>query len=300
MRAAARAFTAWWQAHPAQMGLRMRLAALGEDADGPALIEAARPLIEEIGWAQALSTRLAGALAADPWFEPPLRTLDPAHQRGLVIHNDGALRISLQSVPFETMAARKAATLGARSVGFTGALTLFHVVRAGGCRLDLWEAPSAGAGFAAARAGRCRRAGTLALRDGMVFASDGCRQAWTIAHMAGDLVTIQATARLRDAPLATEYDAASGAFLSASAADGAVARLQLIATLLRLMRRADAAPALAACAAGGPFFLRWYLTRELVALDRAAARPLLEQMAAGDPHAEIRAVAARTLALLAA
>jgi hypothetical protein len=298
--AAGDAFLRWRAEQPALAGLRTRLEALGEDADGPALIEAARPLIEDIGWATALVVELVRAVAADPWFEPPLRALDHARQRGLVLHADGRLRISVHTVPLESIAAYKVGVSGGRSVGFTGALTLFRIVRAAGAVLDLWEAPPVGADFAAARAGRCRRAGRIVLKDGMVFTIDGRRQAWTIARQQGDMVMLQATARLRDAPLAIEYDAASGAFLSASATDGGVARLQLMATLLRLMQRRDAAPAIAALAEEGPFFLRWHMARELAATDRAVARPLLARMAAGDPHDEIRAAAERTLALIAA
>jgi len=297
---AARDFAVWWHAHPAVAGLRARIDALAEDEDGPALIAAARPLIEDISWASEAIAMLARMAAADPWFEPPWRALDPERQRGLVFLNDRRLRISAQTVPLESLSAYKAAALGRRSVGFTGALTLFRVVRAAGAELDLWEADSAGEDFAVARAGRCRRSGHLRLRDGMIFAIDGRSQAWTIAHQRGDMMMLQATARLNDAPLAIEYDATSGAFLSASATDGTIARMQLMATLLRLMRRADAAPAIAALAEDGPFFLRWHLARELVATDRNAATPVLQRMAATDPHAEIRAAAGRTLALIAA
>jgi hypothetical protein len=299
-RGAERAFAGWLRAHPAIAGLRARIGVLPGEADGPASIEAARPLIEDARWAEEAIAELARAASADPWFEPPLRALDHDKQRGLIFHDDGRLRISVQAVPLESIAAYKAAALGRRSVGFTGALTLFRVVRAAGTVLDLWQADPAGKDFAAARAGRCRPAGQLALQDGMIFTIDGRREAWTIARQQGDMLLVQATARLNDAPLAIEYDAGTGAFLSASATDGAIARLQLMATLLRLMRRADAAPAIAALAEEGPFFLRWHMARELVAIDRATAGPVLRRMAAGDPHAEIRAAANRTLALIAA
>jgi hypothetical protein len=299
-RAAVRDFTRWWKAHPATGGLRARLDALSGDVDGQALIDAARPLLADVGWASDAIAVLARAAAADPWFEPPWRALDHAKQRGLVFYNDRRLRISAQAVPLESLAAYKASALGRRSVGFTGALTLFRVVRAAGAVLDLWEADPAGQDFAAAHAGQCRPGRRLVLEDGMIFAIDGRREAWTIARQHSDLVLLQATARLTDAPLAIEYDAETGAFLSAGATDGAIARLQMMATLLRLMHRTDAAPAIAALAEDGPFFLRWHMARELVAIDRATAAPLLERMAAADPHAEIRAAAGKTLALIAA
>ena len=44
-----------------------------------------------------------------------------------------------------------------------------------------------------------------------------------------------------------------------------------------------------------PFYARWYLMRELLALNAEAARPVLEAMASADPHPEVRAAALQTL-----
>ena len=294
-----RAFARWWSGHPACTGLRDRLA--GVDVPGAArLIAAALPLIEDIAWIEELVARAARGAAADPWFEPPLRALDHTRQLGLVLFDDRRLRISVHALPLEAVAAHKAAVLGPRSVVFTGTQTLTRIVRSAGAEIDLWHADPAGSDFAAARAGRCRPAGRLVLHDGQMLAIDGAQEAWTIARQRGDVLIVQATARDVDAPLAVEYDAATGGFLAASAIDGSVARLQLMATLLRLMDRRDAAGALAEAAKESPFFLRWHLARELVALDAAAAAPLLRRLATEDDHPEVRRAASRTLALIAA
>ncbi len=60
-------------------------------------------------------------------------------------------------------------------------------------------------------------------------------------------------------------------------------------TLLRQLGRTDAAPLFAAETQSEDFAARWNAMRELVAPDGAAARPLLEAMAAVDPHPEVAA-----------
>ncbi|HMP46095.1 MAG TPA: HEAT repeat domain-containing protein, partial [Sphingopyxis sp.] len=66
---------------------------------------------------------------------------------------------------------------------------------------------------------------------------------------------------------------------------------------LRIFGRRDAAPLFAEAARTEDFAARWTAMRDLVALDATAAHPLLAQMAAHDPHPEVRRAAAATLAL---
>lgn len=285
--------------------LDRRLRDCPADADGAALLSAAAPLLDNLAWVRDAVRSGVARMAADRWYEPPFRTLSPGHQLGIVLFDDGRLRITLARVLLEPMARHKMAGQRdepeCRSVSFTGLATHTRVIRGGGALLQLWEAPAADQGFTGARAGRCRRTTTLPLADGDLFAIDGRREAWTFLHLRGDLLLLQASARGAAAPIAVEYDAGSGAFLSASATDGAVARMQLLATLLRAMGRKDAAPAIAAAAGpDSPFFLRWHLLRELAALDRAAALPLLREAALGHDHPELTEAARQTLALLAA
>lgn len=304
-RAQARADARHWAAHPAIVQLNRRLRNCPQDADGEALLAAAAPLLDDIAWVGDAVRSGVSRMAEDCWYEPPFRTLTPGHQRGIVLFDDGRLRITLARVLLEPMAQHKLAgerDAGARrSVSFTGLSTRTRVIRGGGALLQLWEAPAADGDFTAARAGRCRRTTTLPLADGDLFAIDGRREAWTFLRLRGDLLLLQASARGAAAPIAVEYDARSGAFLSASATDGTVARMQLLATLLRTMGRTDAAPAIAAAAApDSPFFLRWHLLRELAALDRTAALPLLRDAAIGGGHPELAEAARQALALLAA
>jgi hypothetical protein len=68
--------------------------------------------------------------------------------------------------------------------------------------------------------------------------------------------------------------------------------------LLREMGRKDAAPLFVEATHAEDFAARWSAMRDLVALAPATAQPRLAGMAAHDPHPEVRAAAATTLALL--
>lgn len=302
-RGAAATLARRWRDQPPLVALRDRLVMLDRAAvppDRAALLDAARPLIADIGWIETAVAAAARLMRDDPYFEPPLRTLNPDARIGLMLFDDQRLRITVQTVPLARTARHKIDALGPRSIAFPGISTLTRVLRAGGAELALWHAAPADMGFSAATAGRARPAGRIALMDGMQLAFDGAREAWSIARQTGDIVLLQASAIDDAAPLAVEYDAATGGFLSAAATDNRIARMQLMATLLRLMRRRDAAPLLAELAIDGPFFLRWQMMRELLALSPETALPLLRRMAADDDHHEIRAAAMRTLRLLAA
>lgn len=292
--AAAQAF----HADPVVAALADRAAALGEGAEAEVLLAAARPLLDDLGWIRRLLARSVADMAADPFHEPPFRPLPHGRQRGLVLWAGGGLRITLARVSLEALAAHKSMGRSRRSINFTGLLTDTRVIRGHGT-LQWWEAPPAGPGFTAAEAGRAHPVDRLMLRDGTRFRTDGRRQAWTLAHATGDLLLLQATALARDEPLAIEYDAGDGRFLSASAANGAVTRLQLMAIVLRQMGRRDAVPAIAAVAGELPFFGRWHLLRELAQLDRSAAVSPLRD-AATDVHPELAAAAVAALQALAA
>jgi HEAT repeat protein len=69
----------------------------------------------------------------------------------------------------------------------------------------------------------------------------------------------------------------------------------MMASLLRVMDRADAVPVLREMLASPHFYTRWHIMRELLALDAEAAYPDLKRLAAQDPHPEVRAAARQTL-----
>jgi HEAT repeat protein len=68
--------------------------------------------------------------------------------------------------------------------------------------------------------------------------------------------------------------------------------------VLRAFGRSDAAPLFAAALTDEDFAMRWQVMREFLALDGDAALPHLTALAGADPHPEVRAAAAATLAVL--
>ncbi len=73
----------------------------------------------------------------------------------------------------------------------------------------------------------------------------------------------------------------------------------VLGMLAYIYRSVDAGDRFEAATRDPAHFLRWGAMREWLALDVAAATPRLEEMAAGDPHPEVRAAARATLPLVA-
>ncbi|NIJ07859.1 hypothetical protein FHS31_001469 [Sphingomonas vulcanisoli] len=262
------------EAEPAIAALRAALKG-GGDA-----IVAVRPVLEDLGWLDRSFARLIAASRADPLFEPPLQPIGQAPREGVRLFANPRLAISLLRLPSPRETAG--------TIGFSGQALL---VRFLGCAptVRLWGLDD----------GRCRFAGERRIGAGELLLIDGVSEAWSIAPGSKPAILVQATTRESGVPLAT-YDVASGALVARTATDSAAMRMQLIASLLCRMERHDAAPALRAAAGAGPPHLRWHIARELTAMAPDQARPLLDRMALADPHADVRAAARRTLALLAA
>lgn len=295
LRAAAAAFARDWPRDTPLPALRAALADVDE-RDAEAVAALVRPLLEEIGWAERLVARLAGEIAAAPFFDPPFIATQSAVQRGLVLLDHPLLGISLAVGPLEALAARKRDGGGPRAISFPGYLSLVRVIADGGATLGFWEAEAAGADFGGE--GRCRYAGRRRIRRGEIFIVDGRRQSFVVEHAGGDLLLLQASIRAGAAPYLVDYDSVDGRCLGVAATDERASRAQFLASLLGALGRRDAGPALAALATSDHGFLRWHGLREWAALDHRAARPAIERAAAADPRADVRAAASATLALL--
>lgn len=261
------------------------------DRGADSVAAAVATLFADDAWVDALIGGLADAMRRDCYFEPPFRHLSSDIHRGLLVFEDDSVSIGAGVSRAGQLAAKKSGTRGKLSISFSGQLTLFKFVKAGGARLSLWEAPPITAGFTAATAGRCLRTGERMIADGEILVVDGRHQSFVIEHAARNLVLLQATVKPDRAPLSVEYDSATGAYVGCSAADDSASRIQMIATLLRKLGDESAFPAIAAFLDHDNFFVRWHVMRELLGLDAAAALPHLRRMAARDPHPETRAAA---------
>lgn len=290
------AFAAKWSRHPLMTDLERELETLGE-SDPQAILAAATRFFDRVGDLDELMLDMIRAAAADPYFRPNLNPVFSEIQAGLLLHNSPSLSLVVGVSGADMLAAKKAGPRGATSVAFTGQLSLYRFVKAGGATFSFWEAPRITDSFVADQAGKCRLVGRRRIEDGEDLVLDGSCESFVIEHATSDIVYFQAIVRAGAAPLTVEYDSSNHGFVSASSTDEASSRLQLLVSLLRAMDREDAIPLIEETLASPHFYTRWHVMRELLAMDAAAALPALRRLAAGDPHPEVRAAAQQTLTL---
>ena len=285
-----------WKRHPLMGRLDAELAGL-VDPTAEQILGAARRFMDERDEIEAMLRATLALNRVDPFYRPPFYPLSSDIHNGLLLVHNPLVSIALNVTHVDILAAKKAGPRGATSVAFTGQLSLNRFLKAGGATLALWEAPEIADTFVASEAGHCRMAGRLTLRDGDELVIDGRRQSFTIEHATGEMVYLQAVVQAQAAPLTTEYDSKSMAFIGASSTDDASSRVQMMVSLLRTMERDDALPIIIEALDNPQFYTRWHIMRELLAMDADAALPPLRRMASSDPHPEVRAAAEQTLAM---
>jgi len=282
--------------HPMMTQLERELSELA-DPTPEALIDAARRLMDRTGEIDAIMRELIASSRADPFFRPPFLPLSSEVHNSLLLYHHPDLSISLGVTGVEMLAAKKIGRRGPASINFTGFVTLLRFLKAGSATVSFWEAPPIADEFQASEAGQCRLVDRRVMADGEEILVDGRHQSFVIEHASDDILFFQAVARAGCAPVGAEYDSDSLAFLGASSTDEASSRLQMMVTLLRAQERDDAFPIFEEALAGAPFYTRWHIMREMLAMDADAALPALRRMAEHDPHPDIRAAARQSLAL---
>ena len=256
-----------------------------------AVAEAARALLADDSWVDAVVGTLVEAMLEDPFLVPPFRHLDSDIHSGLVVFEDENVSIAAGVSGIGSLAVRKTARRGSGSIGFSGQVGVFKFAKAGGATLSFWEVPAIAAGFTTAAAGRCARTGERSIADGDILVIDGRRQSFVIERAKASLLILQASVKPGRAPVAVEYDHDSGAYVGCSAADDSASRIQMITTLLRKLDYAPAFEVIASFLDHQDFFVRWHVMRELLGIDADAAMPHLKRMAGRDPHPEVRRTA---------
>ena len=281
--------------HPLLVDFKRQLDALPNKTAADVSV-AAQAFLTRTGEIAGLLQEMIAGAAVDPFFRPPVAQMRSDISSGLLLFDDPSVAIGVAVMRAEDIAAKKSGAHGPASITFTGLDTLYKFIEAGGATLSFWKAPPAGADFIADPRLRCRCVGARTIRDGEIVAIDGGSQSFVIEHASSSIVHIQAAIRVGAAPLAVEYDSRTLGLVGASSTDEAASRIQMMVSLLRVMDRADAAPLIAKFLEGTPFYTRWHIMRELLALDAEAALPSLRHMAETDPHPELRAAARQVLA----
>ena len=275
--------------------LAQQLAPISADDPGGIMAVAAEFLDRSEIFDAAMSDMI-GAAARDPFFRPPLRRVVSAVHLGLLLLDSAKLSILLAITTPDALARKRMSRKGAASITFGGQCNIFKFLKAGGAILSFWEAPRIETGFSVEAGGRCRKVGERRIEDGETVHLDGRNQSFVIEHAVSDIVYIQAVTPAGAAPVSVEYDADTLSFAGASSTDEIGSRMQMMVSLLRLLDRTDAAPLIRQCLDSPHFYVRWHVMREFLALDAELALPSLREMAASDPHPEVRAAAAQTLA----
>jgi len=294
--AAVEAFARRWSREPLMTEVERQLAALPE-RDAAGVLGIARDFMNKEEGIARLMAELIAAAGEDPFFRPPFHPMSGEINTGMLLFHNSDLSIALGVSGIDMLAAKKAGAPAATSIGFTGVATLFRYLRSGGATLSFWEAPPITEDFVASQAGKCRLTGRRRIEDGEEILIDGRYQSFVIEHADSDMLYFQAMVRPGAAPLATEYDSKTLAFVGASSTDEASSRVQMMVSLLRTMERDDALPLIEESLASPHFYTRWHIMRELLAMDADAALPALRRVAADDPHPEVRAAARQTLEL---
>jgi hypothetical protein len=286
-----------WSQNPDVAELGRQVDAM-EPRTAAGLVHAVRKFL---GQPEAIRQMVDEAVACgrqDPFFRPPLRLISSDIHSGVVLFHHRDLILTLGTVPIDAIAATKTAFRGATSVYFSGQWTVLHFVKAGGATLSFWETNPIGPDFVASECGPCRMVGRRRVEDGETIVFDGRSQSFVFDHAEADMVIIQGLIGPEAGPLTVGFDSRTLSFAGASSSSEESSRTQMLVSLLRLMERADAVPLFRASLASPHFYTRWHIMREFLALDAEAALPSLREMAEGDPHPEIRAVAAQTLEML--
>ena len=297
IRAAATDLAVTWNADDdAPTGLRTALTAAAEETPDQAVARL-RPWLADPRWLGARLRQALALLGADPFARPPLRIVGGGGgPGGLILAERGAIRLSLQLLPFEA-AAPPMTTL------FVPGRAAIHVLAAGGADLTLHHvalsaAEEAGA-FTAGQASPCESDPARLLVAGETLDLDTARASFTIAGATGDVLLLELAVQPPSPLPMRAYDLATRRLVHVSASRRDSSFRQMALALLRTMDRRDAAPLFAEATHAEDFAARWSAMREFAALDPAAAQPRLSQMAASDPHPEVRRAAAATLALYA-
>lgn len=287
--------SAKWGLDPLMTQLERKLSEL--EAPTPhAILALADPFMNEVATLDRLFDEMITGCRADPFFRPPFYPLSGDIHSALLMFNNPMLSIALGVTSVDQLAAKKLGHGGKGSIAFSGQAAKFRYFKAGGATLSFWEIDPLGEDFIASEAKPARFVGERRLEDGEEFVVEGWRETFVIEHAQEDMVCFQAMVRAGGAPVTAEYDRQTLRFLSASSTDEASSRIQMMVSLLRAMDREDAVPLMEIELDSSRFYTRWHVMREMLALDAQASLPALKRMAASDPHAEVRALAAQTLA----
>lgn len=280
-----------WAEDAAVRAVTARFSAGTTLAEGEA---AARLLVEDAGWVEALLAPWIARLRDDPLFEPPFRSQRDGLRTGMVLVETPAASVTMAAIDSFASAARTMPD----TVVVGGRVSWTRYLRGGGARLWRWRADPVDARWHGGEAAPARPIAVQPLADGAVVRIDGRTDAMVLADPAAAILSVTITLRHGAAPFMREYDRRSGALVRVATLDDGAARSSMLLTLLRELGQADA-EVYDALSQDPAFFVRWGAMREWLAVDARAALPRLRTMTT-DPHPDVRAAACAMVPLVEA
>lgn len=270
-----------------------RFDALGKDADQA--IAAARSILSDPGLVDGLIAAPLAALAGDPFFDPPFRVSRDAVRMTAILIEHPAARLSVTVLD---AAAVRAMRFPDRFV-IPGRVSVSRHVRAAGAILHCWRTEAATDDFRLDDAPACRRLAPERLKAGAITVQDGRIEGQILWPGTADTMAVTITLASPAAPLVREGDIETGRIRRAAAPTVAASRRTMLLRLVRELGRTDADPVFDAASRDPAFYLRWDAMREWLMLGGAAPGRRLTELAADDPHPDVRAAANATLAAIA-
>lgn len=236
-----------------------------------------RPFLLDIGWFADLLAQGCTGMTADPMHLPAFRASRSGAARHLVLARTE--RIWLSATVIDPVA-----QTGSR-VHFSGrhmlCRPLNRALRGKGFRLVGDRAVPIGERHCAV---------------GEVLELDERQETLRILPDEGPLMLLRAQIA-PDGPICSRiHESATGALVALAQTDEGHARALMLLSLLRTQGRSDAAAQFADALDTLLPAQRWAVMREYLALDTGSALPALRAMAQHESDAEVRALAARTLA----
>lgn len=185
----------------------------------------------------------------------------------------------------------------ASSIRMTPKDVLIRFIRSGGAVVTIHSCDPITDATPATANMHCRLERTFKAKDGdevVVKAGQG-----SFSFDSSESVVCLAQAYVKYAPTAVtpEFDSRSLKLIGLSAANDTSCRIQLMSSVLRLFKHRDAYDTCLPFASHPDYFVRWYVMRELLAMDPERTWPMVKTMAERDPNPGVRKTASRTLEL---
>lgn len=175
---------------------------------------------------------------------------------------------------------------------------LLRFIRAGGARITVYSCDPITDDTPATSETSCRKIRTYRVEDGDMLVLRAGQDSFTFEYADSAVCFAQAYAKYSPMSVMPEFDSKTMRLIGLSATNDKSSRIQMMTTILRIFKHADAFEVMKPFIEHEDYFVRWYVMRELLSIDHKRAWPLVERMATYDPHPHVRQTAAKTLDLL--